>query len=68
MSINPETRPGTKKRRPHSNEHPGGIPEPTQHDQSRAIGNIPAMELQRLLMHNRNPNTTMLYYMSDKRK
>jgi hypothetical protein len=38
MSINPETRPGTKKRRPDSNEHPGGIPEPTQHDQSRANG------------------------------
>ena len=68
MSINPETRPGTKKRRAHSNEHSGSIPEPTQHDQSPAIGNIPAMELQRLLMHNSNPNTTMLYYKSDKRK
>jgi hypothetical protein len=68
MSSNPETRPGTKKRRPHSNEHPGGIPEPTQHDQSPPIGNIPAIELLKSLMHNRNPNTTMLYYISDKRK
>ena len=68
MSINPETRPGTKKRRPHSNEHPGGIPEPTQHDQRPAIGNITAMELQQLQMHNSNPNTTMLYYTRAKRK
>jgi hypothetical protein len=67
MSINPETRPGTKKRRPHSNEHPGGIPEPTQHDQSPAIGNITAMKLQQL-MRNSHPNTTLLYYESDKRK
>jgi hypothetical protein len=68
MSINPETCPGTKKRRPTQTNIQEAFLKPTQHDQSRAIGNIPAMELQRLLMHNRNPNTTMLYYMSDKRK
>ncbi len=67
MSINPETRPGTKKRRPHSNEHPGGIPEPTQHDQSPAIGNISPMELRQLLRH-KSSTTTMLYLKTDETK
>jgi len=67
VSSNPETHPEAIKRRPHSNEHPGGIPEPTQHDQSPAIGNISPMELRQLLRH-KSSTTTMLYLKTDETK
>jgi hypothetical protein len=67
VSSNPETRPEAIKRRPHSNEHPGGVPEPTRHDQSPAIGNISPMELRQLLRHN-SSTTTMIYFKTDERK
>jgi hypothetical protein len=67
VSNNKEAHPEAIKRRPHSNEHLGGIPEPTQHDQSPAIGNISATELRQLLRH-KSSTTTMLYFKTNETK